>query len=397
MVWLPFVLTVFAAFARNASVFTVYRSTTTTSEWNTHLGNANAADRGGALSYLHTEVLPFSIGRPTCTRRWKYDMIAIFEVTVMNPPNYPGGNGPNIGIGFNAMDGGKCTVPKCQEQYEKDGFSVGGQTQKGNCRAAYGDIAGSAYWYSFPEEGQCAQPDGSKRCTYIARYVGKLKIDDLVNTPNKQIVPNYRDWCMAGGVEFKAEDTACPGCCKVQSSLDFWKAPCDSAMCQKRVDWLSKSVFIDHSLPNGCDGSTPNTFKSNGQCVRNCPAKTFLDWDYNCVACDPILHCTSCNWATAPPSVSSGSGGTRCLSCDADYPVLTADGRCLKAAFALDEDGVGGGPGQAATLPAVIIGLFALLVIVSLVFWRVRAQRKQRMRDVHVHEMSQYQPPEVLS
>jgi len=388
--WL--ILSVVPLFARNASVFFVYRSTTTTTEFNTHLVNANAADRGGALSYLHTEVLPFSLGPPKCTRRWEYDMIAIFEVTVMNPPSFS--NGPNIGTGFAAMDKGKCTVPGCQARYEESGFFVGGQTQKGNCRAAYGDVKGSAYWYAFPAEGQCAHPDGSKRCTYTARYVGKIKIDDLVNTPKKQIVPNYRDWCLAGGVEFKADSSgSCPGTCRVQKSLEFWKGPCDVAMCQKRIDMLAASNLVDRSLPNGCDGSTSKTFKFNGECVRDCPTNAYLDWGYNCVTCNPALHCSTCNWATSPPSMATGQGGTHCLSCDSDYPMLV-NGQCLKStALAQDEDGVGGSPAeqQPVILPVVIAALFGLLVLGSIfVFWR--RCHKQRVVTAG-SEMGQYVPP----
>lgn len=321
---------------RNASVFTVYRAATTTSTWYTHLVNANAADRAGALSYLHTEVIPFNNRPPVCTRRWNYDIIAIYEVTVLNPSKFVGGSGPTIGIGFSAMDQGACTVPGCQERYEEEGFFVGGQTQKGNCRAAYGDIPGSAYWYSFPAEGQCAFPDGSNRCTYTARYVGKIKIDDLINSKGKQIDPNFNDWCLANGWEFQTSSTDCSGSCNVQWAIDFWKAPCDQVVCQKRVDMLrdatsKTSSLINRSIANGCDGSTLKTFKFNGQCVRNCPSDTYLDWDYNCVPCNYTLHCSTCNWATAPPSETSGQGGTRCLSCAAEYPVLTMDGQCISS------------------------------------------------------------------
>lgn len=332
-IW-PFSLLLFLSSARDPSVFTVYRSATTDTSWYTHLLNANAADKAGALSYLHTEVIPFNNRPPVCTRRWNYDIIAIYEVTVFNPSKFGGGNGPNIGIGFSAMDQGACTVPNCQQQFEDIGYFVGGQTQKGNCRAAYGDLNGSAYWYSFPAEGQCARPDGSKRCTYTARYVGKLKIDDLINSKGRQIEPNFKDWCMAMGWEFQNAGKDCTGSCKVQWAIDFWKAPCDPVVCQKRVDMLKdavKSSLVNRTIPNGCDGATLKTFKYNSQCVRDCPSDTYLDWNYNCVPCNSSLHCASCNWATAPPSESYGQGGTKCLSCQPDFPVLTPEGLCLSS------------------------------------------------------------------
>jgi len=343
---------------------------------------------------LHTEVLPFSNKAPTCTRRWQYDTIAIFQVVVMNPPSFGGGNGPNIGLGFSAMDSGKCTVPNCQQNFLNQGFFVGGQTQKGNCRAAYGDMAGSAFWYSFPAEGQCARPDGSKRCTYTARYVGKVKIDDLVNSKKKQIVPNYRDWCMAGGVEFKAESTGCPGSCRVQNSLEFWKSPCDPAVCQDRANLLTnagKNGLINYTVPNGCDGSTLKTFKYNGQCVRDCPDNTYVDWNYNCVACDPNLHCATCNWATQPPSATSGQGGTRCLTCEAGYPVLGADGRCAKASpQALGETDTVGTSSSTGTWATFFTIIAVLLFIGGAVYWRARVHRKEKLLDAQVHEMAQY-------
>jgi len=90
--------------------------------------------------------------------------------------------------------------------------------------------------------------------------------------------------------------------------------------------------------------------------------------------------------------MTTGQGGTRCLSCNPDYPLLVG-GQCrISTSLALDEDVVGGDAQEVNFLPAVIAVLLGILVLGSVVFWRI-CRHHARKVDTVDNEMGTYVPP----
>mmetsp|Transcript_3181 Transcript_3181/g.6009 ORF Transcript_3181/g.6009 Transcript_3181/m.6009 type:complete len:522 (-) Transcript_3181:222-1787(-) len=305
----------------------VLRTVTTDNEWFTHLGNSNGANDFGVLAYLHTKIIPFPEPSPTCTRKNDYNSIAKYEVIVFNPQKTPfAESGASMSTGYNEYTAGKCTnQSQCDENYKAFGHFVGGTTVTQDFLPGQGYDA-QARWYSFPQEGFCgrAGPNGTPNCTWTARFLGMLKLDDLVNSydpEHKVIDPDFHSFCTSNHTEEKLDQTDKKLCTTVASdTVPFWRDPCNAIACSNRAIRIRDDSLWNYTLPNGCSGKGEprNTYKFKDECVRTCPSNYFLNWQYECLPCPAELNCETCNWASGPPSQlppHSGDGGTRCISC----------------------------------------------------------------------------------
>lgn len=175
--------------ADGSKTFLVYRALrshvwgdlTTPDKWAKRLLNSNCASLGGVLSYLHTEVVPNDMREhddiSNCMRKWDYDAIMVFNVTIKTAPHIKDKYGDMMGP-YTAFDAGRCTggPDVCDFENGLQSFAPGRQEQTGNPRHAYKN----AWWYSFPQCGFCDWPTGELGCTYTYNVVGMYKIDDLV-------------------------------------------------------------------------------------------------------------------------------------------------------------------------------------------------------------------------
>mmetsp|Transcript_27807 Transcript_27807/g.54741 ORF Transcript_27807/g.54741 Transcript_27807/m.54741 type:complete len:436 (-) Transcript_27807:67-1374(-) len=210
---------------------TVFRSAKKSSPYTPSLESVNAGNDAGALSYLHTEVIPEDM-HSRGARKFGIDVIVKFAVKVKNPSSF---GWCKFGA-FQAYDGGKCTVPNCDADHAKRGFWVGHQSQNGNPRHKYT----TGYWYSFPKEGLCDYPTGAFTCTYSYHLLGYVVLDQLAKT-----LPDYRTFDNNGGTEFSRQSRTSPGCCVTVKSVEYWKDPCDESLCNTRVSVLSSFPVVN--------------------------------------------------------------------------------------------------------------------------------------------------------
>lgn len=194
----------------------------------------NTASSGGVIRYVHEEV----VGVDCCSqcdknrhrRKYDIDRIKRFKMTMMNVGD------PRQFRNFQQFDLAKCTVPKCDEVYQKEGYNVGCQVQHVD-NFHYHDAA----WYSWPgtcpsqpftskseecieEEpgGECEEPDGSKDCTYKMEPAGEIYLDDLVGIGKPgDGTGRFEQFCRGGGVEFVLHPETCSWC--KPPTINFWK------------------------------------------------------------------------------------------------------------------------------------------------------------------------------
>lgn len=223
------------------------------------LENVNAADLVGVLMYLHKEVVT------TCPRKYGITRIRRFKVSVMPTRELFERERRHWGP-FVAFDFGKCTVPNCDELWEKYGYVVGSQ------EVFYGNISGR--WFSLPgpcpsqdvksKTGTCVRtaPGGSncakkndddnahgktsalrnlashintrlvvsglRDCTYRAEEAGEVSIDELSG------IKNYTSFCAENSLEFdKDADRG------VNSR--FWDGFHQTSMCRHRIHVLNEA------------------------------------------------------------------------------------------------------------------------------------------------------------
>lgn len=320
---LRFVLCFFISYAVDYESMFVYRAESTSSLWRTHLLNVNAANIAGVLSYLHADVIPEDMGSGQghgCKRRNNIDIIMQFYVTLV---------GDLSSEMYMNYENGTCTNITCEEIYKEKGYYVGMSSQNWNPQHKYTN----AKWYSFPERGFCVDLDGSYNCTYMARLVGWLKIDDLINSKEDVIIPNYFTWCETNTshIEMKRISSDHNYSCSYfnQSSIAYWNGICVPSECNNRVQSMNVDLF-NTSLPNGCNSKiNRNVFLYNQTCVSLCPDAYYSDWNYICQPCDHDLHCKQCNWVMSP----NGDGGNNCNSCGEAYPfmIVESKSRCVNS------------------------------------------------------------------
>ncbi|CAE7797000.1 RNU1 [Symbiodinium sp. CCMP2456] len=161
---------------------------------------AQAYSLQGVLWYIHNAVV-----NQSCPRSGNLSRILRCRATVFNTEQpfleWKGQFGP-----FTTFDSaGSCTSPDCLQTWRKFGRVVGCLPWSGYMGGySYGN---STHLYSFPDEGKsvpwsCAEPDGSKNCTWKMEEAGEVRLDDLEN------ISDYKAFCTKGGAEYvKSKDT----------------------------------------------------------------------------------------------------------------------------------------------------------------------------------------------
>ncbi|KAJ0398914.1 hypothetical protein ATCC90586_005921 [Pythium insidiosum] len=240
------------------------------------LDTVNTASVEGALMYVQAEGINAREQSNKCERKNKMQYIEFYELEIVQPtPSvayYTSKHSTPEYCPFVAMDGGKCTdqgsdiPPECKQF---DG--IGGEPKLGHCvgankvetdpRAPYP----GNYWFSFPNScvtkgwkdktdecraensgGLCApgeKPDGVK-CTFSYKTLGYLNIDDLVGITDgsaikeKKPFKNFTEFCLAGHVEFDAENTGSGF--KVETTIPFWEKPNDETANRGRTEQMIK-------------------------------------------------------------------------------------------------------------------------------------------------------------
>jgi len=254
-------------------VMDIFRAVSTTSAYTKKLMNCDAANAGGVLGYLHTEVIPSDMS-PNCMRKFNINSIAVHQVTILNPPGQqPFGE-------YLAFDSGKCTVPNCTEIFKERGYYVGSQSQSGNPRHSYKN----AFWYSFPQHGICDKPNGTKNCTYSYKFKFLLDLNDLSS------IPNYHDWCMNGGIEFERKGRINPDCCLTVHSVPFWKEPCNVELCNDRIQLLLDLYGAQGTKQ--CDFHFDTNYAGNE--IKNIP--DVIDAAMCCYYCSREPECKYWSW-----------------------------------------------------------------------------------------------------
>mmetsp|Transcript_47856 Transcript_47856/g.104142 ORF Transcript_47856/g.104142 Transcript_47856/m.104142 type:complete len:354 (+) Transcript_47856:34-1095(+) len=218
------------------------------------MSNNNAANLPGVLWYLQNEVV-----RMSCPRHYNITRIIRYKVTykptvaLFSDPRHP------RFMPFVAFDKARCTVPGCPDLWAKFGYPMG-------CQSLQTDYGSQVYWYSLPGPcpnqefnskgayckwsnpgGQCADPDGSRHCTWNAEKAGEITLDELSG------IDDYEAFCKAGKKEFDKDKDHGVG-------MSFWDGFLDPETNAKRVQYtrdMFKRKFpeMPSSYPQPlCDG-----------------------------------------------------------------------------------------------------------------------------------------------
>jgi hypothetical protein len=195
--------------------------------------NCDLASAAGVMWYLHNEVVQY------CPRHYGITRVLRYNVTVFNPESvFPVRHG-QFGH-FVQFDFGKCTVPKCADQWKSHGFMVGCQGQSSHWKYE------RSYWYSLPGScpsmtyktktdecrqqepgGQCASPDGSSNCTWHAELAGEVLVDELSG------IDDFKAFCDAHNVEYDPKTDRGRG-------TDFWDQKLNADRNKERVLTLQR-------------------------------------------------------------------------------------------------------------------------------------------------------------
>lgn len=216
--------------------------------------NQNMASIGGALWYLHNEIVIHHWNRGGTYASTPKTRIERFEVkTRATPKLYK--RGMNFGV-VNTYDLGKCTGPFKCENVQEYGPVVGceqwqqGKNLKYNNTFPHQQWVGknlypNAIWYSLPgacsshkfwnQVGHCGQrepsgacppgvtPTGEKDCTYSYKKIGEIRISDLEG------IKSFNDLVVNGGREYDPETDA-------GVNMHFWDDVRSVRACQERID-----------------------------------------------------------------------------------------------------------------------------------------------------------------
>lgn len=234
------------------------------------LSNVNVANVQGALKYVQTETIDLETGYDTakCQRKNGVAFIHFYALTVCNPDatlKAFGSTQPEYGP-YLAFDQGAChaDVEHCQRlgAQDKGGFGpfVGVQPQEQDPRGPYP----GALWYSLPghcptrqwsekqtagsscntttSTGKCPPgqvPDGIQ-CTWSTRFLGQVKLDELVgitkiqNPKTSRPYGSAEEFCLAGEVEFARHNVTYD----LEQGLGFWHDPINPIRNTMRINAL---------------------------------------------------------------------------------------------------------------------------------------------------------------
>ncbi|KAH7470557.1 hypothetical protein KRP22_001453 [Phytophthora ramorum] len=304
-----------------------------------NLDTVNMASVEGALMFVQAEGINVNEQSVKCQRKNNMQYVVFYETTIVQPTygiKYYENHTPAEYGDFVAMDGAKCTnagtdLPKsCKVYYGLDGemdigSMVGSNLQSGDPRAPYPNN----YWYSFPNScaqkyraektnecrqqfsgGLCpmgVQPDG-ENCTFTYKILGYINIDDLVGITSMGY-KTYKEYCDAGGIEFKAKNTGHGF--EVEQSIDFWKNPSDTTANSERSNKLV--AMYNQLSSNGTSAhmqplpSVETLTASNPKCYEN--SKACATAQFGCSRSLFSQLCSVCSSA-APGCEVSPSGYT---------------------------------------------------------------------------------------
>lgn len=238
--------------AVNQTVFYMYRAQ---SSKDYPPVNINLADIGGVLWYLHHEIVCMT------PRKYHVTRILRYKVTVKNTDVLRKAMHHDFAP-FVAFDSGKCTVPTCDEIWNKWGFVVGCQVIGGDSakysRQVPCDSAQchAGAWYSLP--GPCpvmdykSKSDGCKRgqpggacstsdvtgeahCTYHAEEAGWVDMNEYT------FIRNYSGFIEEGRREYDPQTDR-------GVRFSFWDGLQDQSKCNwrmNRLQLLFKKKFPD--------------------------------------------------------------------------------------------------------------------------------------------------------
>jgi len=189
--------------------FYVYRGQ---SDKNYPIENVNVASIAGVMWYLANEIVP-----DNCMRRFDITRIIRLKLTYRPTPEIIA-KGSHFGVRY-AFDSGQCTGPEaCKKTWDQYGYVVG--CNKFEQKYPYPDFEtfyNDGIWYSLPGKcsefkyhdkpagrekedpgGVCANPNGTRHCTWSVEPAGEINLDELVG-----IKGSHADWCNRGCYEYK--------------------------------------------------------------------------------------------------------------------------------------------------------------------------------------------------
>eukprot|EP00930_Biecheleria_cincta_P051439 TRINITY_DN36626_c0_g1_i1.p1 TRINITY_DN36626_c0_g1~~TRINITY_DN36626_c0_g1_i1.p1 ORF type:complete len:437 (+),score=35.67 TRINITY_DN36626_c0_g1_i1:30-1313(+) len=224
--------------------------------------NQNMANIGGALWYLHNEIVFHHWNRGGTYASTPKTRIERFEVrTRATPKLYK--QGMNFGV-VNTYDLGQCTGPFKCENLKEYGPVVGCETWQQGEHLKYNNtfphqqwvgknMYPNAIWYSLPgacssskfwhQQGQCSKsepsgacpqgvtPTGKEDCTYSYKKVGEIRISDLEG------IKSFNDLVVNGGREYDRDTDA-------GVNMHFWDHINSTQACQERIDKVNR-MFED--------------------------------------------------------------------------------------------------------------------------------------------------------
>jgi len=221
--------------------------------YNSGLDNTNAGNLAGVLWYLHQTVVW------TCPRFNQITKIVRYEVEVKNTQvNYDQGGSRQSQFGhFEAfIDGVVQGHDESLSRFKQYGYTAGCQ----NVIANYTN----SIWYSLPghcpnntdknavncskdypggmcgpeKKGKDSLPNGNKTCTWKAKYVDEISVNQISGIPNNDL----QGFCNGGGVEYD------PKTDKGRNGVSFWNDRQNKSRNLDRVRRVAK-MFLDQN-PN---------------------------------------------------------------------------------------------------------------------------------------------------
>jgi len=216
--------------------------------------NQNMANVGGALWYLHNEIIWHHWNRGGTYASTPKTRVERFLVATRAPDKLLA-KGMNFGV-VNTYDLGQCTGPFACENLQEYGPAVGCESWTKRADGKQGNnfphdqwkgvnMYPNAMWYSLPgrcsskkfwnQTGDCEKdepsgvcppgvvPNGEWTCTYSYQKVGEILINELEG------IDSFSQFIKEGGREYdRMTDRG--------DNMDFWDKIRDPEACQQRID-----------------------------------------------------------------------------------------------------------------------------------------------------------------